>query len=294
MISPAETTTSSPRRSCPDGTSSTPSAPRRCATVSARVLRSSSACALPRPSATASARFANRTVNHSQTAISQAKTLGSVIARIVTRTLPISTTNMTGLRAMRRGSSLRTLSAAARERIAGSRRRGFRHQSISCSRIGPRASTGRYVRPTTISTTPTSRLAKSGVPVGNVPAVAGTVCLRASDAGDREHDDDREEPSAEHREAERRVEPVGVPGQPAEGRAVVVRRRGERVDDLGEAVWARVEDRRLGLVEQHRDGGEAEHERRHDEEVERRRASSPPPGSSCRGTRAFVPPSARR
>ncbi len=121
MISPADTTTSSPRRSWPDGTSSTPSAPRRCATVSARVFRSCSACALPRPSATASDRLAKRTVNHRKAAISHAKTLGSVIARIVTRTLPISTTNMTGFRAMRRGSSLRTLSAAARESSAGSR-----------------------------------------------------------------------------------------------------------------------------------------------------------------------------
>ena len=50
---------------------------RRRAIVSARVLRSVSACALPRPSATASAKFANSTVNQSQIAISQAKTLGS-------------------------------------------------------------------------------------------------------------------------------------------------------------------------------------------------------------------------
>ena len=43
--------------------------------------RSDSACALPRPSATASARLANSTVNHSHTAISQANTLGSAIAK---------------------------------------------------------------------------------------------------------------------------------------------------------------------------------------------------------------------
>ena len=36
------------------------------ACVSVRVLRSESACALPRPSATASAKLANSTVNHSQ------------------------------------------------------------------------------------------------------------------------------------------------------------------------------------------------------------------------------------
>ena len=47
---------------------------RTCAIVSERVLRSVSACALPRPSATASAKFANSTVNHSHTATSPANT----------------------------------------------------------------------------------------------------------------------------------------------------------------------------------------------------------------------------
>ena len=54
--------------------------PSRRATVSVRVRRRLSACALPRPSATASARLANRTVSHSQTAISQANTLGSPLS----------------------------------------------------------------------------------------------------------------------------------------------------------------------------------------------------------------------
>jgi hypothetical protein len=43
------------------------------ATVSRLVRRSVSACALPRPSATASARLANSTVSQSQTVIVQAK-----------------------------------------------------------------------------------------------------------------------------------------------------------------------------------------------------------------------------
>ena len=83
------------------GTSFTePSAWRTMATVSARVLRSVSACALPRPSATASAKLANSTVNHSHTATRAAKPSVSRMARKVVRTLPSSTTNMTGLRAM--------------------------------------------------------------------------------------------------------------------------------------------------------------------------------------------------
>ena len=50
------------------------------ATVSERVLRSVSACALPRPSATASAKLANSTVNHSHAATSPANTLSAAVA----------------------------------------------------------------------------------------------------------------------------------------------------------------------------------------------------------------------
>ena len=52
----------------------------RRATVSRLVRRRVSACALPRPSATASARLANSTVSHSQTTIVQLKIDGLVIA----------------------------------------------------------------------------------------------------------------------------------------------------------------------------------------------------------------------
>src|SRR5439155_729768 len=43
------------------------------------------------------------------------------------------------------------------------------------------AITGKYVRPTTITTTPVSSVANSGVPVGKVPADGGTACLRPRD-----------------------------------------------------------------------------------------------------------------
>ena len=84
MIWPASTTTWSPSRSSVPGTSDsrvagsaratrTPGAgPPSCVLA----LRSVSACALPRPSATASARLANTTVSHSQTVIAQANTDG--------------------------------------------------------------------------------------------------------------------------------------------------------------------------------------------------------------------------
>ena len=123
ITSPAETTTTSPACSAELGISSrSPSGMRRRAIVSERVRRSAAACALPRPSAIASARFANSTVNHSQTAIRPAKTPGSRTKSTVTRALPTSTTNITGFRAMRRGSSLRRLSSAAGPTIPGSKR----------------------------------------------------------------------------------------------------------------------------------------------------------------------------
>ena len=80
MISPASTTTWSPSVSWVPGTSSSRVSAwpgcqpiSRRATVSRLVWRSVSACALPRPSATASARLANTTVSHSQTTIVQLK-----------------------------------------------------------------------------------------------------------------------------------------------------------------------------------------------------------------------------
>ena len=69
IVSPAETTTMSPLRSWAAGICSISSPFMRLASVSVWVLRSVSACALPRPSAIASAKLANSTVNHSQNAI---------------------------------------------------------------------------------------------------------------------------------------------------------------------------------------------------------------------------------
>ena len=78
MKSPASTRTKSPLRSC----EASDRAGRRrrrsgsasfLAWMSLRALRSVSACALPRPSAIASAKFAKRTVNQSQSEIARMK-----------------------------------------------------------------------------------------------------------------------------------------------------------------------------------------------------------------------------
>ncbi len=107
IASPATTTTTSPRRNSDAGLS-LPSVRR--ATVSVRIERNASACAFPRPSASASARLAKTTVSQSQTLIEKANQAGSVpppsggppktwISQPpVVMTAPTSTTNMTGLR----------------------------------------------------------------------------------------------------------------------------------------------------------------------------------------------------
>ena len=90
-----------------------------------RVARSAFACALPLPSAIASAKFPNRTVSQSQKEIVPVNQSGSLsldekrsrkkITDVMT--LPISTMNMTGLRKSVRGSSFRNESLIAARTI---------------------------------------------------------------------------------------------------------------------------------------------------------------------------------
>ena len=127
MTSPADTRTISPLRSCGAATfSSEAPGVSRLAIVSVLALRSVSACALPRPSAIASAKLAKSTVSQSQNVIWNSKprpgrpASASWISRSVVSTLPISTTNITGLRAIVRGWSFFSESWIARCTILGS------------------------------------------------------------------------------------------------------------------------------------------------------------------------------
>src|SRR5215472_8844091 len=121
MNSPAITNTRSPAFSFELGTCSVrPSLSTiRLAIVSERALRSVSACALPRPSAMASAKFANMTVNHNHSVICRLNLKAPPLLKsnAVVMTLPISTTNMTGLPIICRGFSLRNASQMARRTI---------------------------------------------------------------------------------------------------------------------------------------------------------------------------------
>lgn len=113
------------------------------------VRRRLSACALPRPSATASAKVAKSTVNHSQAAtcpensdvkppVTRSRTKNRVTSSATT-----SVTKITGLRTRRRGWSLAKAALTAGRRIAGSNRAGatgFVDMLISFRRSRPRAS----------------------------------------------------------------------------------------------------------------------------------------------------------
>ena len=127
--SPAATTTTSPGCSSPAGFW-LPSRSR--ASVSVRIARRAAAWALPRPSASASAKLANSTVSHSQKVTVKVNHQGSspppsgappnawISQATVVMAAPISTTNITGLRIWTRGSSLAKLGPMAPRRIIGS------------------------------------------------------------------------------------------------------------------------------------------------------------------------------
>jgi hypothetical protein len=97
-----------------------PSGSSRRAVVSLRLRRSVSAWALPPPSATASAKLANSTVAHNHSVTSPTNRSGRAKNSIVVITLPISTTNMTGILTISRGSSFTKARSTARRKIAGS------------------------------------------------------------------------------------------------------------------------------------------------------------------------------
>jgi len=130
MKSPTSTSTKSSLRSCGALTTSIcPEGNRRLAVVSVRALRKLSACALPRPSAIASAKLANKTVNHSQSVICNSKRVlvtpatGATSPRMscnVVKTLPTSTTNITGFFIIVRGFNLTNESMIARLMIRAS------------------------------------------------------------------------------------------------------------------------------------------------------------------------------
>ena len=121
--SPASQTTRSPLASAAPATNcSVPSVRSLRASVSERILRSVSAWALPLPSAIASAKLANIRVKNSQIVMDQSKRPGCATDSRKVTTVPMRTTNITGLRTCTRGSSFLNESMIAWPRIWRSKR----------------------------------------------------------------------------------------------------------------------------------------------------------------------------
>src|SRR6516162_4497205 len=299
MTSPASTTTWSPRVSWVPGTSSSrvPVWPgcqpiSRRATVSRLVRRSVSAWALPRPSATASARLANTTVSHSQTTIVQLKMrseAGPVIAVYRVSSAPISTTNMTGLRIWTRGSSFLNASGSDLHSILGSSRpppirrcsppEALRDSPPLCG-----------VVVTAISVQPfCERAQRERGEVGQADedqhhaddhpyeqwrsgveraGARGHRLLSGQRAGQAEREDLRHEPAEQHDEAAHDLVPSSGRAQAGERGPVVVGHGRERIHDLGQAVRSRVEDRALADMGTDRQPGRGEDEHRQRQEVQ--------------------------
>ena len=115
---------------------------------------------------------------------------------------------------------------------------------VRYSAMGPRARAGMKVRAPTRMITAVRNSTKSGVCVGSVPAPAGICFLQAREprrGQDRNHDP---EAPHEHGQAEGYVVEEGVGVQSGKSAAVVVRCRGEGIENLGKAVGAGIEDPR--------------------------------------------------
>src|SRR5258708_7245475 len=259
----ADTTTTSPDRSFALGTVSlVPFASRRLATVSDRALRRVSACALPRPSAMASAKFANSTVNQSQSVICRlnAKLCFSRNNNAVVTTLPTSTTNMTGFFIIVRGSSLTMASTSARRMIFASHRLLLFFSAIFClKRSASKRFPCRHQQVFKYGSQTKRREkceraydhnhrhqqnGKQGRSHRERTCRSGHRFLFRQVAGNRQHRDDHEEASHQHRHCARRVVPKSVAVQAPESGTVVPRHGRECVEDLGQAVWTRIADAR--------------------------------------------------
>src|SRR5450759_4051680 len=257
--SPADTKTTSPARSFELCTCSVRSpSTMRLAIVSERAFLRVSACALPRPSAMASAKLANSTVNHSHNVICKLnlKSAPPRNSNTVVITLPTSTTNITGLPIMWRGSNFSRESTIARRTILpchtafdfdlflamfeASERLTCRHQQVlkdwsqaerreKCQRADDQNHADQKHGEQRRSNRKRSQRRRN-------------IFLLRQIAGDRQHRDHHQETPDQHGEADGRVVPERVGIQSAEGRAVVAGPGNKCVQHLAEAVRPGVGD----------------------------------------------------
>src|SRR3984957_838906 len=295
MLSPASTRTISPTlRLVPDTSRKVLSDPvNSLAWLSVRVFLSDSACALPRPSATASAKLANNTVNHSHRMIWKVNPrLDPPVTRsrrkiTVVSAATTSTTNITGFLIISRGSSLAKAEPIEGKTIFGSSiaDTGTRFCSFMVSMdITPkedRSEQGVGVHGEMLDDRPERQRREEGETADDQDhadeeayqqAAGGRQragrrrdrLLAGQRACQRHRRHDHEEAADEHRTRQGQVVEEGVAGEAREGRAVIAGRRGIGIEHLGEAVRSGIGHRRHRRRQHHRDSGPAQiHQRQH-------------------------------
>src|SRR6202167_2139196 len=295
ILSPASTRTISPTlRLVPDTSRKVLSEPvSSLAWLSVRVFLSDSACALPRPSATASAKLANSTVNHSHRMIWKVKPrLAPPVTRsrrkiTVVSAATTSTTNITGFLIISRGSSLTKADAIAGKTIFGSsiadtgtrfcsfmvsmdgtpkEDRSEQGVGVHCEMLDDRSERQRREEGETADDQDhADHEADEQATGGRQRASGGRNRLLARErACQRHRRHDHEEAADEHRARQGQVEEEGVAGEAGERRAVIARRRGIGIERLGKAVRSGICHRGHRRRIDDGDGGPAQiHQRQH-------------------------------
>src|SRR5580658_8442476 len=290
--SPISTMTTSPCLRSGAATISKSAPLIRFAIVSVRALRNVAACALPRPSATASAKLANRTVIHSHRMIWKVKLrYGPCVTKsrrkmIVVRVATTSTTNITGLRTINRGSSLRNESPIAGPRIAGSsivddapRLLVLVSMLAACVEQSARLhremlddgakGEGWKESQTASDQDHADHEANEQSAIGRERASRYRNDLLAHQrSGDRQHRNDHQEAADEHRQAQCGVPERNIGGQSGEGAAVVAGGGDVRIQRLTETVRAGVGHRAGAGRDDHGQRGKAKHGQRQDQDAE--------------------------
>src|SRR3954470_23543472 len=264
------------------------------AMVSFCIRRSVSACAFPRPSATASAKLAKITVNQSQMETASVNQRGAALgegaktSRSQTagaRTLPISTTNMTGFFATRTGESLRKLSTIAEPRIDLSKRDRF--CALRAISEKPSSARGEVLRDRAERECREEgeradddhdgdEEADEERSVGGEGSGAGGDDLFVHHrAGDPERRNDHQEPADQHVGPEGQVPEAAIGVEAGERRPVVPGAARKRVEDLGEPVRPRVGERGHPGRHYRRPRRQCEDDEREDEDVEHQKLHLP-------------------
>src|SRR5277367_3935173 len=255
MISPARTTmTSSFRSESASTLLILPSSEILFALVCVRVWRKAFACALPRPSATASAKFANSTVNQSQIAICKTNPVwpGERKISTVLMAAPTSVTNMTGFFTINRGSSLRNVSPSAGARIFASKMEtgwcviknpglkqiSFQHQKMFDDRA--ERERGQKRQRADENHRADEQHDEREAAHGKSSGAGRNDFFARERTGQREQRNDHAETSEQHVNAQRRVIPWRVGVEAGESAAVVARAGSEGVKHFAQAVRALV------------------------------------------------------